>query len=163
LEKFYRFFFPEISECFPGFFKKTRMKSKTSHPSNENFTLRTQFPVVLSIVDKTQNFHDNIYGKLRSVPPGSICLPGEPGRSMETYYPRESPGQGGMEEPGGIHSTGAEIASDPLFFQTLWQHFCKKRQPNFRNRSFQSLIGVNLPFPSPEMTTFSNDTAADFS
>jgi hypothetical protein len=35
-----------------------RMKSKTSHQNNENFVLRTQFPVVLNIVDKTQNFHD---------------------------------------------------------------------------------------------------------
>jgi len=36
--------------------KKTRTNSETSHQSNENFALRTQFPVVLSIVDKTQNF-----------------------------------------------------------------------------------------------------------
>jgi len=34
------------------------MKSKTSHQSNENFVWETQFPVVLSIVDKSQNFHD---------------------------------------------------------------------------------------------------------
>jgi len=49
-------------QCNPGpeFLKKTRMKSKTSHPSNENFALRIQFPVELNIVDKTQNFHDKV-------------------------------------------------------------------------------------------------------
>ena len=36
-------------------YKKTRMKSKTSHQSNENFAWGAQFPVVLSIVNKTQN------------------------------------------------------------------------------------------------------------
>jgi hypothetical protein len=34
------------------------MNSKILHQSNENFALRTQFLVVLSIVDNTQNFHD---------------------------------------------------------------------------------------------------------
>jgi len=42
------------------FSKKTHMKSMTSHRSNENFALRIQFPVELSIVDKIQNFHDKI-------------------------------------------------------------------------------------------------------
>jgi len=58
------------------------MKSKTSHPSNENFTLRTQFPVVLSIVDKTQNFHDkylneiNFIGSFENRPfAGTISVP----------------------------------------------------------------------------------------
>ncbi|MDO9324069.1 MAG: hypothetical protein Q7T80_03830 [Methanoregula sp.] len=41
-----------------GFAKKTRMKSKTSHQSNENFALQTQFPFVCSIVRSFQNFHD---------------------------------------------------------------------------------------------------------
>jgi len=51
------------------FCKKTRMKSKTSHPSNENFALRIQFPVELSIVDKTQNFHDKGKGIRQSTHP----------------------------------------------------------------------------------------------
>jgi len=51
------------------FRKKTRMKSKTSHPSNENFALRIQFPVELSIVDKTQNFHDKGKGIRQSTHP----------------------------------------------------------------------------------------------
>jgi hypothetical protein len=36
--------------------KKNRMKSKTSHPSNENFALRTLTPVALSTVKKLKNF-----------------------------------------------------------------------------------------------------------
>jgi len=36
------------------------MKSKTSHQSNENFAWEIQFQVVLSIVDKPQNFHDKL-------------------------------------------------------------------------------------------------------
>ena len=34
----------------PNFSKKTRMKSTTSHQSNENFALQTQFPFVCSTV-----------------------------------------------------------------------------------------------------------------
>jgi len=34
------------------------MKSKTSHQSNENFVVQTQFTAMLSVVDKIQNFHD---------------------------------------------------------------------------------------------------------
>jgi hypothetical protein len=63
---------PEFLRGFPGggitassydtiptvFGKKTHMKSKTSHPSNENFTLQTQFPFARSIVRIIQNFHD---------------------------------------------------------------------------------------------------------
>jgi len=37
------------------------MKSKTSHQSNENFTLQTQFSFVCSIIGRFQIFHDKIF------------------------------------------------------------------------------------------------------
>jgi len=41
-----------------GFAKKTCMKSKTSHQTNKNFTIQTQFPFASFIVGIFQNFHD---------------------------------------------------------------------------------------------------------
>ncbi|MEI7649556.1 MAG: hypothetical protein WCJ47_07620, partial [Methanomicrobiales archaeon] len=41
------------------------MKSKTSHQSNENFALQTQFPFVCFIVGWFQNFHDKTLKKKR--------------------------------------------------------------------------------------------------
>ena len=52
--------------------KKTRMKPKVSHQSNENFVFQTQFPFVCSIVGKIQNFHDKLYCSLLYIAVSSV-------------------------------------------------------------------------------------------
>lgn len=60
-----------------------------------------------------------------------------------------------------MKSTEAISASDYPFFWKGWQHFDEKRQPNFRERLFQPLIGDLVPIYCQEMSTFSNDAGRD--
>ncbi len=60
-----------------------------------------------------------------------------------------------------MESTESISVSNYPFLRYDRQHFSKKRQPNFRNRPFYPLIGRLVLFTCPEMTLFSNDTAAD--
>ncbi|MDO9325992.1 MAG: hypothetical protein Q7T80_13665 [Methanoregula sp.] len=55
VETFFGRFFNNI---LAAFVEKTRMKSNTTHHSNENLALQTQFPLTGSIVRSFKNFHD---------------------------------------------------------------------------------------------------------
>ncbi len=77
-----------VGEVPPHNDKKTRMKSKTSHQSNENLALQTQFPFVCYIVRCFQNFHDKNYRVLSRM----ICF--DPSVKTTTPITRSFPGFG---------------------------------------------------------------------
>jgi hypothetical protein len=60
-----------------------------------------------------------------------------------------------------MQSTGAISASDCLFLGSDRQLFIEKTHPDSGKRPFQPRIGDLNAFMGREMTTFSNDTAAD--
>ena len=60
-----------------------------------------------------------------------------------------------------MRPTEAISASDSPSRRSDRQHFSKKRHPSFGNRPFHPLISRLALFTCPEMTLFSNDTAAD--
>lgn len=137
---------------FPGFFygKILKIFQKFYRLKTEVFK---NFPVF-------QNFYRTFHSEYGCPEHGQVYRPG-PGPGPGMHFGSGSPGRGSGECPGGMHSTEAEIAPDCLFFRAVRQHFCKNRQPNFRNRSFQSQIRDMVPIPLQEMSLFSNDTAAD--
>ncbi len=89
-----------------------------------------------------------------------LCQPSAPGDQFAHATPigwyRGTLGKGTGNDP-----TGLDLLSVYPLFRSVRQCSCRKRHPVFRDRSLQSRIGENNLFPRQEMSTFSNNRAAD--